>query len=162
MGQTEEKEIEQQNLSEIEKNYIEKIKELRDNTVSKEQYVKVLEENKKLLDAFTENSFESKQDQEENKVDTKGILNDLMTNDNLTNLAYIEKVLQYRKAVMDEGKTDPFLPQGVQISATDDDVKAAEEVANLLEHCVEVSEGNSDIFTRELQLHLIDTPRPKK
>lgn len=152
-----------QKNDDLEKNYIEKIKELRDNTVDKDAYVRVLEENKKLLDQLTNNSYVSDKEQNtEKEVSEQELISKLVHGENMNNLEYVETALALRKKMMEDGKIDPFLPQGTQISANDDDVAAANEVAKLLEHCVGVSDGNSDIFTRELQLHLMDTPVIKK
>ena len=46
---------------------------------------------------------------------------------------------------------DPFLPQGKQIAATSDDIKSANRVAEALKDCVEYANGDSQLFTNELQ-----------
>ena len=40
------------------------------------------------------------------------------------------------------------------------DVDAAEEVADALESCIEVAQGDTDVFTNELQRIMVET-RPK-
>ena len=39
---------------------------------------------------------------------------------------------------------------------TDDDIKTAEKVANVLQECVDYAEGDSAVFTNELQRRLVD------
>ena len=58
---------------------------------------------------------------------------------------------------MAEGKPDPFAPQGKLITASDEDLAAAQKVADALQHCVEVAEGDNLVFTNELQRILIDS-----
>lgn len=57
---------------------------------------------------------------------------------------------------MAEGKPDPFLPVGNQIAPTDDDIAAAERVAKVLQECVDYADGDSAVFTNELQRRTID------
>ena len=39
---------------------------------------------------------------------------------------------------------------------TDDDVKTAEKVAQVLQECVDYAEGDSAVFTNELQRRMVD------
>ena len=73
-----------------------------------------------------------------------------------SNLEYITNTLKLREAIIAEGKPDPFLPIGEQIMPTDDDIKTAEKVANVLQECVDYAEGDSAVFTNELQRRLVD------
>ena len=57
---------------------------------------------------------------------------------------------------MAEGNPDPFLPVGKQILPTDEDVAAANRVADVLKECVDYAEGDSAVFTNELQRRLVD------
>lgn len=61
---------------------------------------------------------------------------------------------------MAEGKPDPFLPVGSQITPEESDVAAANRVASVLQECVDYAEGNNDVFTNELQRRLIEI-RPR-
>ena len=58
--------------------------------------------------------------------------------------------------MISEGKPDPFLPIGEQILPTDEDVAAANKVAAVLQECVDYAEGDSAVFTNELQRRLVD------
>ena len=57
---------------------------------------------------------------------------------------------------MAEGKPDPFLPIGEQIMPTDQDIQTAQKVADVLQECVDYAEGDSAVFTNELQRRLVD------
>ena len=52
---------------------------------------------------------------------------------------------------MEEGNPDPFLPAGHNVVATDTDRAAAQKVAEAVKHCIDVAEGDSLVFTNELQ-----------
>lgn len=58
--------------------------------------------------------------------------------------------------MISEGKPDPFLPVGKQILPTDEDIACAEKVASVLKECVNYAEGDSAVFTNELQRRLVD------
>lgn len=133
--------------------YIETIKTLKQNSVDRSKYDALKAENKKLLDSIV-NGTEIAQPVEEKKS-----IEELRTNylkEDQNNLEYITNVLALREALMAEGKPDPFLPIGEQILPTDDDVTKANDVATVLKECVDYAEGDSDVFTNELQRRLVD------
>lgn len=77
----------------------------------------------------------------------------------LTNLEYIETTLAYRDAMLREGKGDVFLPKGIRVAPTDEDIAAAEKVAEGLKQMVEDCQGNPEAFNIAYQSRVID---PKK
>ena len=120
-----------------------------------------------LLDTIANNvpADNSSDNEPEQKVDIDKLREELFSSDDqdITNLDYITKVLQLRKAIMDKGSRDPFLPSGQNILPTDDDIETAERVAEVYQHCVDVADGNPDIFTQELQRVTVDVaPQIKK
>lgn len=137
------------------KNYLEEIKKLKENSVSKDEYNKVLEENKKLLEKYINGEIEEPTKVQE-KVDKDALRKDIFSG-NLTNLDCTKKTLELRKAIMDEGGLDPFLPKGREIVLEDSDYVAAQRVAEGLQHCVEVANGDPALFTQELQRIMVDT-----
>ena len=64
--------------------------------------------------------------------------------------------------ILEEEGEDIFAPDGPQFSFSDDDRRDAQRVADALQSCVDTADGNSVIFTNELQGILKDTPLPKK
>lgn len=133
--------------------YIETIKTLKQNSVDRSKYDALKAENKKLLDSIV-NGTEIAQPVEEKKSIEELRANYLKSDQ--SNLEYITNALALREALMAEGKPDPFLPVGEQILPTDDDVTKANDVANVLKECVDYAEGDSDVFTNELQRRLVD------
>lgn len=137
--------------------YIEALKQVRANSVSKEDYDKLKEDNKKLLQALIDGeSIELETDKSESIDELRKSLFD--SAEPLTNLQYASKMIGLRKKLIEAGEKDPFLPYGHQISPTQQDIEAANRVAKCLEECIEYADGDSSIFTNELQRRMIDTP----
>ena len=139
--------------------YIEAIKEMKQNTVDKATYNKLKEENKQLLNSLANGETIDVPKKEE--VDIDALRKDLFNNDQ-RNLQYIEKALKLREALLEKGEKDPFLPYGKNIIPTDEDIATADRVARVLQECVDYADGDSDIFTNELQRITVDTAPQRK
>lgn len=152
----EEKQLNNETGTEVVDNtdYIAAIKELKENSVDRSKYEQLRAENKKLLDSIV-NGTEVAQPAAEQKKSTEE-LRAAWLNENQTNLEYWTNTLKLREAIIAEGKPDPFLPIGEQIMPTDEDIKTAEKVANVLQECVDYAEGDNAVFTNELQRRLVD------
>lgn len=146
--------------------YIKALEEIKKNSVSKDDYNKLKEENKMLLDAVVNNipSGEEEEVTVDQPVDVDKLREDLFGVDNqdMTNLDYITKAMKLRKALMDKGERDPFLPSGKNIIPTDEDINTAERVADAYQHCIDVADGDPDVFTQELQRITVDAVPTKR
>ena len=160
----EEKEIknsvsgEEKSVVDTTQDYISAINEIKQNTVSKEAYNKVVEDNRKLLDSLvhgTGNGQDQEQKPKEPDIDAlRGELYGSESN-NMTNLEYVDKTLQLRKALMDKGEKDPFVTKaGKNYSPELVDFQKAERVASTLQECVDIAQGNPDVFDNEFQRRL--------
>lgn len=130
--------------------YIEAIKEMKQNSVDRAAYDKLKSENKQLLDALV-NGKEIDIKKEE-PVDIAKLRKDLFNKDgHMSNLEYISSALKLRDALIEKGERDPFLPYGEKVNLTADHYDKAEQVATVLKECVEFADGDSGIFTAELQ-----------
>ena len=130
--------------------YVAAIKELRENTVSKERHQKLQEENRKLIRALT--NGETIDIEPKVKVDVDALRKELYGKDaDLTNLDYVTKTLQLRDELIARGERDPFLPVGTKVSDTAEMYQKAQNVADVLRECVDFADGDSGIFTAELQ-----------
>lgn len=130
--------------------YIEAIKEMKQNSVTRESYDKLKSENKQLLDALV-NGKEIEMKREE-PVDINKLRKELFNRDgHLSNLDYISNALKLRDALIEKGERDPFLPYGDKVNLTAEHYDKAETVAAVLKECVEFADGDSGIFTAELQ-----------
>ena len=144
-------ESEQKKVDENTNNYIEAIKEMKANSVSKEAYVKLQQGNKQLLNSLV-NGQEIAIKKEE-PVDINKLREKLFSakKHDMTNLDYVTNALKLREALMKEGQMDPFVQQGKKIHPTDDDFKKADKVATVLQECVDYADGDAMVFTDELK-----------
>ena len=137
--------------------YISALNEMKKNTVSKEAYDKLREDNKKLLDTIVSGqSLEQTEVKEE--VDVDALRKELFgkTRRDLSNLEYVDKALQLRKALMEKGEQDPFVMKAGRTSSPEaEDFKKAERVASVLQECVDIADGNDSVFDNEFQRRLI-------
>ena len=153
----EEKELQSVSGNQVEDmtpDYLAAINELKQNSVNREDYDKLKAENKKLLDSIV-NGTDAGLVQPEEKKSIEELRAAYLKEDQ-SNLEYISNALKLREALMAEGKPDPFLPIGEQILPTDEDVAKAAHVAEVLQECVDYAEGDSNVFTNELQRRLVD------
>ena len=133
--------------------YLAAINELKQNSVNREDYNKLKAENKKLLDSIVNGTPVEVQSPQRKSIEE---LRAAYLKEDQTNIEYISNTLKLREALIAEGKPDPFLPIGEQILPTDEDIAAANKVASVLQECVDYAEGDSAVFTNELQRRLVD------
>lgn len=144
--------------------YIEQIKRLKESSVSKDDYNKLKADNKKLIDALANGT---QMDVVEPKTSTVENINELRKKlfskgSNLDNLDYCKTAIELRDALIENGERDPFLPFGHNVIATDSDIETANRVATVMRECIDYADGDSDIFTNELQRRSVDVVIPKK
>jgi siderophore synthetase component len=130
--------------------YIEALKEMRSKTVDKAEYEKLAAENKRLINDVL-NGVSYEQEAPEKKVDIQELRNKLFNKEDQTNLEYITNVLELRKALIESGHEDPFVPQGSQYNPTQADYEKATRVATVLQEMVDDSEGDPAVFRNEYQ-----------
>lgn len=138
--------------------YIEAIKEIKQNSVDREAYNKLREENKRLLNSLVNGESIDVKKEEPVNIDE---LRDKLFNKESTNLEYISNALKLREELIKQGKPDPFLPAGKNIIPTEEDIKTADRVAKVLQECVDYADGDSNVFTNELQRVTVDSVLPK-
>lgn len=142
-------------MSEAETDYVAAIQELQNNTVSKTQYEKLRSENKKLLDALV--NGEHVELPKEEKADVNELRRKLFTQD-LSNYDYVDTALKLRNALIENGERDPFLPCGDKVQETAEMYEKSQAVADGLQYCIDFAEGDSGIFTAQLQRITKDSP----
>ena len=146
-------------MSETETDYVAAINELKANSVSKEEYTKLRSENKKLLDALV--SGKEIDVPKEKPVDVNELRKKLFSKDSdLSNLEYVDTALQLRNALIEKGERDPFLPIGTHVSETTEMYEKAQNVADLLQDCVDFADGDSGVFTARYQSMVKDNVIP--
>lgn len=142
--------------------YVAALTEMRETTVPKEQYAQLKEENARLLRSLI-NGETIEADDAPSAPDVEKLRSELFSGESqLSNLEYATKALELRAALIEQGKPDPFLPMGHQISPTATDIEAANRVAKVLKECVDAAEGDSTIFTSLLMRETVDVPIPTR
>ena len=130
--------------------YIAQIKNLKENSVSKDDYNKLKADNKKLIDALANGT--QVEGVVEPKVSAIEKINNLRKelfgseSNSMNDLDMVSKMLELRKEIIDNGGTDPFLPKGHKVRITDNDKECANRVARVLTECVEDAEGSNRRF----------------
>lgn len=131
------------------------LKEARENSVSKEEYEKLQEENKRLVSEIIngEGGAGNGQTITPEQVDIKALREQLYgpKSSELSNLEIWKKTLELRSAVIAQEGYDPFLPYGEKIKPTAQDMEKANNVATVVQECIDESNGDSEIFTALLQ-----------
>lgn len=142
--------------------YVKAIQELKANSVPREQYAKLKDENSKLLKSLI-NGETLEAGSLPEKPDIAKLRNELFGGEaELTNLQYVSKALELRDAIIEEGGVDPFLPHGSKVIVDDNDIACANKTAAVLKECVEVADGDSGVFTAELMRRTVDVAPKRK
>ena len=125
------------------------INDIKANTVPKEDYEKVKAERDKYCKALIEGTQVVEEKKE--PVDIDKLRKELFSEDSdLSNLEYVSKAVQLRDAIIERDGEDIFVAKGNKLAPTEDDYIAAQKVTDAFKHCIEVADGDSEIFTREL------------
>lgn len=150
---TQNNESQQENVSSDNSNYIEAIREMKEKSVPRTEYEKLQKENKQLLDSLV--NGETRQEPIKEEINIDDIRKDLFTKE-MTNMEYIDKALKLRDALIEKEHIDIFVGSGKNFKPTEDDFKKAQEVADVFKECLDIADGDSEVFVRELDRRTID------
>ena len=139
-----------------ETDYIAEIQKLKASTVSIDDYNRLKNDNKKLINALAtgEGVATAAPEPEKNINELRNKL--LKDGSNLNNLEYVQAAVELRDALIAQGQRDPFLPYGEGVLPTAEDIECANRVASVYKECIEYADGDPDIFTSELQRRTVD------
>lgn len=143
-------------VDETTQDYIDTIKNLKENSVDRSKYDQLRAENKKLLDAVV-NGQAAEAEQAKPKADIGELRKKVFTREEQSNLDYCKSVLELRSALIESGETDPFLPSGSKTLPTEEDIATAQRVADVMQDCIDYANGDSNVFTNELMRRTVDT-----
>ena len=146
----EEKKVETGKVDDMTQDYVAAIKELKENSVDRSKYDALKAENKKLLDSIVNGQQVEEQGNESTQREPDVIRKELFGKEH-SNLEYAKLMLELRNSLISKGERDPFLPYGEQISPTAEDIEKAEKAAQIYQECIDYAEGDSKLFTQELQ-----------
>lgn len=136
--------------------YIEALAEMRRTTVSRDDYTRLQEENKKLLKSLI--NGETIEATETEGPSIADLRKDLYGSghENLSDLEGWTKTLQLREQLIANGERDPFLPNAKSYVPNAEDVEAANRVAKLVKECIEYADGDNSVFVNELNRIMVD------
>jgi hypothetical protein len=133
------------------------LQEQKANSIPKEEYQKLQEDYKQLVDVVI-NGSTANAGANEPKADIEKLKSDFNSSEPKTNLQKWQEALALRKAIIEDGGIDPFVPQGRKYVATEDDYASAERIAKVVEETIEESQGDSEVFTALLMSKTADNP----
>ena len=139
--------------------YIAAIEEMKANTVSRDAYNKLRNENKQLLDALV--SGKELPQEPVAKPSVADLRKKLFSSEDMSNLEYVETALALRNSLIEAGERDPFLPYGDKVDITSEQITTAEKVAAGLQEMVDFAEGDSGVFSAEYQRRVKDVSIPR-
>lgn len=141
--------------------YIAEINKLKQNTVSKDDYNKLREENKKLLNSLV-NGETIQAQQVEVKPNVEELIQEVITDHPKWNdLQCAQKLLDLREAMIDSGLVDPWLPQGHDTPIKPDDYYTAAHVEAKLKECINKADNTSSIFLSQLKENMNESAMDK-
>ena len=146
----EEKKVETGKVDDMTQDYVAAIKELKENSVDRSKYDALKAENKKLLNSIVNGQEVDTQASATTHREPQIIRNELFGKEH-SNLEYAKLMLELRSSLIEKGERDPFLPYGEQIAPTAEDVEKAEKAAQIYQECIDYADGDSKLFTQELQ-----------
>lgn len=136
-------------VEDMTQDYLEAINSLKQNSVDRSKYEELKAENKKLLNSIVNGqTVDVPKGPEYREI---GVIRDELFNHEHNNLEYVKLALELRNTLIAKGEPDPFLPIGNQVSPTAFDEETAQKVADIYQECVDYAEGDSALFTQELQ-----------
>lgn len=145
--------------------YIDTINQLKANSVPRSEADKLREENRRLLEAMVNGQSAGISSTEEpSKPTIQELRNKAYGKDaeNLSDLEYVETVLDLRDALLEEEGVDHFIPSGKKYSPDLNDQHCAQKAYEALRHCVDVADGDNEVFIQEITRITVDNGLPKK
>lgn len=141
--------------------YISALNEMKQNSVSRSEYEKLKADNKRLLDSIVNGTSENVE------VLPKKSIEELRKNfmkEGVSNLDYWKNALELRERLIEEGQPDPMIPTGVRVAANQMDYDGVEKLISGIQHCIDYADGDSQLFTNELQriTRDVNIPRQKR
>lgn len=131
--------------------YIEALAKIKENMVDKTKYDKLVDDNKKLVEALANGSHFEEEDQESTESSSEIAKRIFKNSKHYRNdLEFFTDALAYRDALIEEGQVDPFLPFNHEYAPDESDVQKAQDIADQLKECVEYAKGDPKLFTGEL------------
>ena len=138
--------------------YISAIRDLKANSVSREQYERLKGENAALLQSLIDGNQITPVADEALKTSAE-IRKEIWCGEPIrSQTEYVSKLLELREAVLREGESDPFVFSGHMVQPTRESYETAQRTADVYRECLDIAQGNDLVFAKEIELRLNDTP----
>ena len=133
--------------------YINLINDLKERTVSREEYERIKNDNRELAKALINGTGANIPGitKPENKPDLDDLRKKLFTKKSKNDLEYFTNLLALRDGVMADGQPDPFLPINREFRATAQDEADAERIATQIKEAIEYADGDPAVFSNDLR-----------
>ena len=133
--------------------YINQIKDLKEKTVSREEYERIKNDNKELAKALINGTGANIPGitKPEEKPDLDDLRKKLFTKKSKNDLEYFTNLLALRDGVMADGQPDPFLPVNREFRPTAQDEADAERIATQIKEAIEYANGDPAVFSNDLR-----------
>ena len=129
--------------------FIKAAKEAKEDRVTRAEYDKVIEDNRKLMEALLEGKELDSEDDETPSTPDVAELKKVFRDPDATNLEIVSASLGIRKAVLESTGKDPF-------ASKDEDAESAQKVADVFQQCVDEADGDSEKFVYLLKNRIYD------
>lgn len=150
MNENEQSVTQQENVEQDTNNYIEAIKEIKANSVSKEAYKKLQDENKKLLESLIAGeTIEAPKTTVEEKVDLNALRKHL--DEAESPIDYCKTSLKLHEETLKQLGYNDYLPNGKKIRPTKEDEEKANLFIEQIKECIDYADGDDQLFIQELQ-----------
>ena len=150
MNENEQSVTQQENVEQDTNNYIEAIKEIKANSVSKDAYKKLQDENKKLLESLIAGeTIEAPKTTVEEKVDLNALRKHL--DEAESPIDYCKTSLKLHEETLKQLGYNDYLPNGKKIRPTKEDEEKANLFIEQIKECIDYADGDDQLFIQELQ-----------
>ena len=139
--------------------YIDAIRDLKANSVSKERYNKLVEENKNLLNSLVNGEQIAAAIPEAPKRSSLDIAKEMKDKKSMNfDIEFMEKALEFRERVLEETGEDCFVSKGHNVKPTQESYIKAQRDADIYRECLEYANGDNKVFINEVQRRMGESP----
>lgn len=141
--------------------YIQTIEQMRQNSVSKDKYDKLKEENKKLLNTLATGGQIKV---EEQKVDVNKLWEDIFNvrKKPLTDMEVVDKLLKIRESCLENEYRDIFVYGGPEFVPEASDYASAQQTAEVYQKCLDEADKSPRAFKAALIDNMVDNSSFKR
>lgn len=127
-----------------ETDYISEIQKLKESTVDKGAYDKLLAENRRLISTLSTSPAVTEEQGEAPKPDLQKLGRDFLNAK--SDCEIVRLSLEYRDACLALGERDPWLPTSSSYTPTESDIQGMNAYAAVMKDALEKANGNDKLF----------------